>query len=101
MSKFYVISKLEHNVEYIISVELIDEGIQYLLFRSMNDNWSEDVKGELLIKVISDGNGYKINHKTREKKHLDYDEAVHLSLLLQFIGRQENNLTLFDVMQYE
>jgi hypothetical protein len=101
MKNYYVIDTLEQSVEYIITETNTDDGTMYQLYRSMNSaTWSEDSKGELLITMINDGNGYKFKWKQHEKKRLGYDEIEHLYILMYHVRRIEGQ-TKYNVCQYE
>lgn len=100
MKNFYVIEQLNQSVEYIITEAGTNDGIMYQLYRSLNDTWSEDSKGELLVTMINDGNGYKFKYKHAEKKRLGYDEIEHLYLLIHHVRRIEGQ-TMYNVCQYE
>ena len=100
MSAYYVIDKLNHGLEYIITEVETDEGTMYQLHRSMNETWSEDAQGELLVTMVNDGNGYKFQYKHAEKKRLGYDEIEHLYLLINHVRKTEGRI-VYDVVQYE
>lgn len=101
MNNFYVIEKLNQSVEYIITEADTDDGTMYQLYRSMNSaTWSEDSKGELLVTMINDGNGYKFKWKQYEKKRLGYDEIEHLYILMHHVRHREGP-TQYNVCQYE
>ena len=97
---YYVIDSLQHDLEYIITEDHTDEGTEYRLFRSMASQWSENAKGELLVALTDDGDGYQFKFKPREKKRLDYDEIEWVYLLTDFIRRQDNPI-IYNVVQYE
>jgi hypothetical protein len=99
MKNYYVIEKLEQSVEYIITETETDNGTMYQLYCSLNDTWAEDHKGELLITMINDGDGYKFKWKQSEKKRIGYDEIEHLYLLINHVRRNENP-TLYNVCLY-
>lgn len=100
MKNYYVIDTLEQSVEYIITEADTDDGTMYQLYRSMNSaTWSEDSKGELLVTMINDGNGYKFKYKHAEKKRLGYDEIEHLYLLIDYVRRIEGPIT-YNICQY-
>lgn len=100
MKNFYVIDTLEQSVEYIITEADTDDGTMYQLHRSLNDTWSEDCQGEVLVTMINDGNGYKFKYKHAEKKRLGYDEIEHVYLLINHVRLRENAAT-YNVCQYE
>lgn len=99
MKNFYVIEQLNQSVEYVITEADTDDGTMYQLYRSLNETWSEDSKGELLVTMINDGNGYKFKYKHAEKKRLGYDEIEHLYLLIDYVRRMEGQ-TMYNVCQY-
>lgn len=99
MKNFYVIEQLNQSVEYVITEADTDDGTMYQLHRSLNETWSEDSKGELLVTMINDGNGYKFRYKYAEKKRLGYDEIEHLYLLIDYVRRIEGR-TMYNICQY-
>jgi hypothetical protein len=99
MKNYYVIETLGQSVEYIITEADTDDGVMYQLHRSLNETWSEDSKGELLITIINDGNGYKFKWKQNEKKRLGYDEIEHLYILINHVRRAEDQ-THYNICQY-
>ena len=99
MKNYYVIEQLGQSVEYVITEVDTDDGTMYQLYRSLNETWSEDSKGELLVTMINDGNGYKFKYKHAEKKRLGYDEIEHLYLLTDYVRRMEGQ-TMYNVCQY-
>lgn len=99
MKNFYVIEQLNQSVEYVITEADTDDGTMYQLHRSLNETWSEDSKGELLVTMINDGNGYKFKYKHAEKKRLGYDEIEQLYLLIDYVRRIEGR-TMYNICQY-
>jgi hypothetical protein len=99
MKNFYVIEQLNQSVEYVITEADTDDGTMYQLYRSLNETWSEDCRGEVLVTMIDDGNGYKFKWKQKEKKRLGYDEIEHLYLLIDYVRRIEGK-TLYNICQY-
>ena len=63
------------------------EGVLHTLKRSHSEEWSEDVRGELLYSVLNTGDGFKFDQKI--KKNLDYHEAFTLSVILKKISFNE------------
>jgi hypothetical protein len=100
MNNYYVIETLGQNVEYIITEVETDDGVKYELNRSLNDKWTDHCKGEVLVTMINDGNGYKFKWKQGEKKRLAYDEIEHLYLLINHVRRLENRI-VYNVLQYK
>lgn len=99
MKNYYVIETLGQSIEYVITEVETDDGTMYQLHRSLNDTWSEDSKGEVLVTMINDGNGYKFKWKQHEKKRLGYDEIEHLYLLIDYVRRIEGR-TMYNICQY-
>lgn len=99
MKNYYIIETLSQSIEYVITEVETDDGTMYQLHRSLNDTWSEDSKGEVLVTMINDGNGYKFKYKHAEKKRLGYDEIEHLYLLIDYVRRIEGQ-TMYNVCQY-
>jgi hypothetical protein len=100
MKNYYVIDALQQDVEYVITETETDNGTLHQLWRSMGSTWSEDVKGELLVSLENDGNGFKYKFKPREKKRIDYDEIEWLYLLIDFVRKQDNSRSIYNVCQY-
>ena len=99
MKNHYVIERLGQSVEYIITETDTDDGTMYQLHRSLNNTWSKDCQGEILVTMINDGNGYKFKWKQEERKRLGYDEIEHLYLLIDYVRRIEGR-TVYNVCQY-
>ena len=99
MKNYYVIETLGQSVEYIITEVETDDGTMYQLHRSLNDTWSEDCKGEVLVTMINDGNGYKFKYKHAEKKRLGYDEIEYLYILINHVRKVEGQ-TYYNICQY-
>lgn len=99
MKNYYVIDTLEQSVEYIITETDTDDGTMYQLHRSLNDKWTEECQGEVIVTMINDGNGYKFKWKQSEKKRIGYDEIEHLYILMYHVRRNEN-MPIYNVCQY-
>mgnify|MGYP000099859759 FL=1 len=100
MRNYYVIDSLQQDVEYIITEADTDNGTLYQLWRSMGSIWSEDTKGELLVSLQNDGNGYNFKFKPREKKRIDYDEIEWLYLLINHVRKEDPLMAVYNVCQY-
>ena len=100
MKNYYVIEQLGQSVEYIITEADTDDGMMYQLHRSLNETWSEDYQGEVVVTMIDDGNGYKFKWKQKEKKRLGYDEIEHLYILINHVRRADDQI-YYNICQYE
>jgi len=81
---YYVSSKNSKNTnEYIIKVNEKDEGVEYSLHRSYCETWSEHVRGEKIMSILDDGNGYVLDKSLGKK--IEYDIFAEFYILLQFI----------------
>lgn len=99
-SKFYVVDKATDGLEFIITESEIDEGTKYVLSRSKNETWSDTAKGNVLVTMINDGNGYKFKYEHTDKNRLGYDEIEHVYLLINHVRLRENAAT-YNVCQYK
>ena len=63
-------------------------GNTHTLYYSMGEEYMEDCRGEICMRVIDTGNGLKITEDAPQKKknNLDYGEALYLSILLRIIN---------------
>jgi len=100
MKNYYVIDALQQDVEYVITEVETDNGTLHQLWRSMGSTWSEEAKGELLVSLENDGNGFKYKFKPHEKKRIEYDEIEWLYLLIDFVRKQDNSRSIYNVCQY-
>jgi hypothetical protein len=100
MKNFYIVDSLQQDVEFVITEADTDNGTLYNIWRSTGSQWSEDVKGELLVSLEDDGNGFKFKFKPREKKRIDYDEIEWLYVLLNHVRLQSKDVTIYNVCQY-
>jgi len=76
-----------YNHDYDVTMELTDAGTVYTMYYSRNHYWDERLRGQKIMTVIDDGNGYVIS--PRPGKNLDYAEAAELFAMLSFISSQE------------
>lgn len=79
---------LDHNGthEYDLTTELTDEGEVFSLFLSNGEQWSSDVRGQLELKMVDDGNGVKFDRKL---KNIDYSLVLYLRIILSFQHQTE------------
>jgi hypothetical protein len=101
MRNYYVIDALQQDVEFVITEADTDDGTLYQLWRSMSSTWSEANKGELLMSLTNDGNGFKYHFKPREKKRLDYDELEWLYILLKHVRKDNSSMIVYNICRYE
>lgn len=78
---------LEGVHEYTYRKEGEGDIIQHSLFYSKSQEWSEHIKGEHILTLVDDGNGYKISREIGN--HLEYDVLYELGLLLRIIDGQK------------
>jgi hypothetical protein len=74
--------------EYTYRREEEGDIIQHSLFYSKSQEWSEHIKGELVLRIIDDGHGYKINKEIGNS--LEYDTLYELGVLLRIISGQKD-----------
>lgn len=53
----------------------------YTLYRSNEETWYPNVKGEVIMQMVNTGNGFKFTNQ-KKKNWLEYDEAVYMYILL-------------------
>jgi hypothetical protein len=63
--------------------DLVIEDNQYKLFYSNAEHWTH--KGELVLGLEDDGEGYKLIKPLDEKNRIDYSEAEELYILLSCV----------------
>ena len=79
--------------DYDYSQELTEEGVVHILFISNAEHWSSHVRGEEIVSITDDGNGFIFNH-SRPKKRMDYHEAFALSVLLKIISFNDHKVEI-------
>ena len=87
--KFMVFDK-DNVHEYNIVVTETSEGVDYSLFRSENEQWNLNCKGELVLSMFNDGNGLIFNKRI---KKIDYGISFAIRLLLNFENFIDSNET--------
>lgn len=87
MEQYQIISTWdeEEKYEYDIFVDVTDAGTEYRMYRSSNETWSENHRGELLIQATDDGNDLIFKHAF--KKKLDYAEMSELYIFMNFMNQ--------------
>jgi hypothetical protein len=78
------------NLEYIIKVVEKDFEINYKMYRSKGDQWSESAKGEFVEHWV--GCGGLIIGMDIEDKGEDYDRFDRLKLMFDFINKYDKNM---------
>lgn len=75
-----------HEYDY----EFREEGQNMIhsLYRNHSAIWREDVQGEGLLRIVDDGHGLAFSSKPFSQ--VDYDQAIHLRILLGIIYRDED-----------
>lgn len=73
--------------DYDVSVELTDAGTLYTMHYSRNHYWDERLRGEKIMTILDDGDGFIVNPKF--SKTMDYAEMAELFAMLSFINSQE------------
>ncbi len=72
--------------EYDIHVKDTDRGTKYSLIRSQAGHWSDSVKGKTVVAILD--NGDDMTFSKHITKHLGYDTAAELFILMSFINKQ-------------
>jgi hypothetical protein len=76
--------KSKINSEYIMNVAEKENGAtEYTLCRSHSDCWSEPCRGEKILSLVDDGNGYNLDRSLGKK--VAYDVMAEFYIMLQFI----------------
>ena len=81
-----VIDQDDDNIEYNIFEEDVNEGVEYSIARTKSIVWSTNVREEIVLTVVDDGNGLIFSN---DLKTMDYDIAHCLKLLLFYIDNQQ------------
>lgn len=95
-------STTHSSLDYVIIKNVKKNKKVYKLKRSMGDVWNSSVKGELLLTLTDNGNGFKVKHgftprfsevaRTTHVLNLGYDEFFEFKILLDFISDSDKNL---------
>ena len=88
--RHYVVNTEDDSIEYYID-HTEDENTGHdvwQLTRSKSHDWSEPSRGETILTITDDGNGFKIKWAEKpEKNRLDYSQTRELQILLTYIQR--------------
>lgn len=83
---YYVIDKNAETADYVIEVPGDEDLV--ILRRSKGEMWSNNVKGEEILRVYDSGSGYRIVWAEKpDKKVMEYHKALELSLILNFMNK--------------
>ena len=80
MDKKYIVISENGEHDYNVTVEKTDKGNEYSVFHSNGVQWRTPVKGDLILKMVDDGNGMKFSKKLPKK--MEYHEVLALHILL-------------------
>jgi len=76
--------------EYNITVDINDNGHEVItLTRTFNNNWSQHVRGEELIKIIDTGNKM-VFPKKMFSGDVGYDSFAELHIIMSFINKSSS-----------
>lgn len=93
MKKKYLVLNEKEEHMYVLFVEQTDKAVEYTLFVSNNEIWSDGHKGKEVVKVVDEGD---LEYKIRiggEKigGRLDASQIDELRLVLNFMDKIEND----------
>ena len=74
--------------EYTIKVREIESGTMYSMEYSDSDEWSDNLRGQNIFRILNTGNGFKWVD-TLPRLTLEYDEMYQLQVFLRFIQNIE------------
>lgn len=100
IKKKYLVFDVESH-EFDLVVTKWDSKTKLELFYSENEAWSEHVRGTSAMKVISNGNGFKLSKKYHKFQN---DEICYLRFLLNFevhIDENEANKRKYKIIDSE
>lgn len=80
MDKKFIVIGDNGEHDYNVTVIKTDKGKEYSIYNSDGEQWRTPAKGELILKMIDDGNGIKFDRKIGKK--MDYHELLALHILL-------------------
>ena len=82
--------------EYSYSKHTDDNGkIVHELKYSDNPIWSVHIRGTLGLKVIDDGNGFRIWSDSGIKQKIDYSDAYRLRIMMNFITQDYGKVEFY------
>jgi len=79
--------------EYDYSKEETEQGVTHILFRSNSEHWNSGYRGEEILSITDNGDGFIFNH-SKPKKEMDYHYAFYLSILLKMISFNDHKVEI-------
>lgn len=97
MSKKIFNIHVDGDFDYEYEREDKDDVTTHSLYYSNDDGWHDEFKGQLIGKIIDDGNGYKVKGTMLpdKKGNMDYLDAIRLNMLLKLADMDNPILTEF------
>lgn len=90
--RHYIIDTSNDSVKYYLD-QFVDDKTghdTYRLSYSKSEDWSEIVRGETILTITDDGNGFKVKWEEKpEKNRLDYSQMRELQLMLSYIQKAD------------
>ena len=88
--RHYMMNTSNNSVQYYLD-QFVDDKTGHDVWRlsySNSEHWTDFVRGETILTVTNDGNGFKIKWEEKPKKnYLDYSQMRELQLVLSFIQK--------------
>jgi hypothetical protein len=86
--RHYILDTTDDSVKYHLD-QFVDDETGYDVYRlsySNSNDWHTPVRGQNILTVTNDGNGFKIKWQEKLEKHyLNYSQMRELQLVLTFI----------------
>jgi hypothetical protein len=84
---YYVKFKDNDNIEVVIKPTF--DG--YVMHHSTSEQWSPPMRGEEIMRVSDNGDGFIFKWKeTRKRGQYDYSQASYLAIMLDFLNRKSH-----------
>lgn len=88
--RHYIMDTDDDSIRYYLD-QFVDDQTGHDVCRlsySKSESWSEPVKGQTILTVTNDGNGFKVKWEEKpEKNRLDYSQMRELQLVLTHIQK--------------
>lgn len=88
--RHYIMDMSNDSIKYYLD-QFVDDQTghdTYRLSYSNSEDWSEVVRGETILTITDDGNGFKVKWEEKpEKNRLDYSQMRELQLMLTYIQK--------------